>query len=112
MPEDEYALTFGDGKAWQLAAATLAPAAGVAARREDTQARESRLSATTTDVLKFVRQHPEASGRKDVVDRFGKTSTPTWAGWLIQAGSKQGRGFYRPVQRQKCQKCQIPRSAP
>jgi hypothetical protein len=91
VPEDEYALTLTDGKAWRLDGASLADAAAAARRHEDSRA----LGDTSAEIIEFVRQRPEGVYAREVVEKFGKDAYQ-YLKRLTQAGriDKAGRGLY------------------
>lgn len=94
VPENEYALTIGDGKMWQLDGASLSAAAVRAREREATQA----LGDTTVQVLAAVREHPEGIRAADLAAMFGK-DVYQYLKRLYDAGriDKVGRGLYIAV---------------
>ena len=91
VPEDEYALTLMEGKAWRLDGASLADAAAAARRREESRS----LGGTSAEIIAFVSQHPEGVYARDVVEKFGKDAYQ-YLKRLTQSGriDKAGRGLY------------------
>jgi hypothetical protein len=94
VPENEYALTCAEGKAWQLDGADLAAAAEKAVERAATV----RLSGTSADVLAFVSGHPEGVRARDVVEKFGSDAYQ-YLGRLTKSEhiDKIERGLYVPL---------------
>jgi hypothetical protein len=91
VPEDEYALTLTDGKAWQLDGSSLAASAATARSREAAKS----LSGLAADVLRFVTEHPEGVRAREVAERFGEHA-PRYLTRLYDAGrvDKVERGLY------------------
>jgi len=88
--EADYAVTFRDG-VWMLDGDTIREARANVTRRAETTA----LSGRSTEILDFIRQHPDGATAKQVTDKFGKDAGQ-YLKRLLASGrlSKPARGLY------------------
>lgn len=91
VPEDVYALRVRDGMAWTLDGVDLAAAAATAQRRQDSGA----LGDRSTEILAFIRSHPDGVAAAKVEAEFGD-GTRRYLARLFDAGRlvKPRRGVY------------------
>lgn len=91
VPEDEYAVTFTEGRAWQLDGDNLGAAAETARKRVDSM----HLGGTSAGILAFIRQRPEGVRARDVAEQFGDNAYQ-YLKRLVDSGQidKVSRGLY------------------